>query len=325
MNKEFIKPNLFISSCIEFDSCRFDSTMISDSYVKILKNLANITRVCPEMMIGLGSPRDSLRLIERKDEKIKLVVSKNGTDLTSKMDDFTSKYIEKLKTKNIDGFILKAKSPTCGIISAKIYYDIGKSHVKSAKNAGIFGKAILETFPDVPAETERRISNYSIRDRFFIQLFTLAEYRDIKSRLKIKELVEFHSVNKYLFMGYNQITLRAMGNIVANHDHLSPAEVFDLYEVQLRKLLSEEQDTKKRINVLTHIYGYYKNDLNVNEKKHYFDIQDDYLNNKKPYSSVLSLLESWAIRFNLTYLMKQTIFNPYPKELLTVMDSGKNL
>jgi uncharacterized protein YbgA (DUF1722 family)/uncharacterized protein YbbK (DUF523 family) len=299
--------------------------MISDRYVKILKSLANITRVCPEMMIGLGSPRDSLRLIERKGEDLKLVVSKSGLDLTSKMNDFTANYIEKLKTKEIDGFILKAKSPSCGIISAKIYYDTGKSHVKSAKNAGVFGKAVLEAFPNVPTETERRISNFNIRDRFFVEIFTLAKYRDIKSRLKIKELVEFHSVNKYLFMGYNQVILRAMGNIVANHDRLPLTEVFDLYETQLRKLLSKEQTTKKRINVLEHVYGYYKDDLNNNEKKHYFDILDDYLNNKKPYSSVLSLLESWAIRFNQTYLIKQTLFDPYPKELLTVMDSGKNL
>lgn len=325
MGNTFIKPNLFISSCIEFDHCRFDTTMISDRYVKILKDLTNITRVCPEMKIGLGTPRDSLRLIERKDEDIKLVVTKTGEDLTDKMNQFTWKYIETLKEKEIDGFIMKAKSPSCGVISAKIYYDIGASHVKSAKNAGLFGKAILETFPNVPVETERRISNFTIRDRFFVEIFTLAKYRDIKSRLKIKELVEFHSVNKYLFMGYNQVTLRAMGNIVANHDRLAVKEVFDKYEVELRKLLSKEQNTKKRINVLTHIYGYYKNDLNSNEKKHYFEILDDYLNSKKPYSSVLSLLESWAIRFNMSYLINQTIFNPYPKELLTVMDSGKNL
>lgn len=325
MVKKFIKPNLFISSCIEFDSCRFDSTMISDKYVRILKGLANITKVCPEMMIGLGSPRDSLRLIEKKDENVKLVVSRSGKDLTEKMEDFTTKYIEKLKTKEIDGFILKAKSPTCGVISAKIYYDIGASHVKSAKNAGVFGKAVLETFPNVPTETERRISNYKIRDRFFVEIFTLAKYRDIKSRLIMKELVEFHSVNKYLFMGYNQVILRAMGNIVANHNHLATTKVFDDYEIQLRKLLSKEQTIKKRINVLEHIYGYFKDDLNDNEKNYYFEIQDDYLNTKKPYSSVLSLLESWAIRFNQTYLIKQTVFDPYPKELLTVMDSGKNL
>ena len=62
---------------------------------------------------------------------------------------------------------MKAKSPTCGVFTAKIYYDTGQSQVKSAKNAGLFGKAILETFPNVPTETERRISNYNIRDRFF--------------------------------------------------------------------------------------------------------------------------------------------------------------
>lgn len=325
IGKEFIKPNLFISSCIEFESCRFDGTKISDEFVRRLMALTNITRVCPEMVIGLGSPRASLRLIERKGESIKLVESASGTDYTEKMMDFSSKYMEKLKRKDIDGFIMKAKSPSCGAKTVKIYYDTGKSHAKSAKNAGLFGQMVLDTFPTTPVETERRISNYNIRDRFFIEIFTLASYRDIKSRLKIKELVKFHTNNKYLFMCYNQTTLKALGNIVANHDHLSIEEVYEKYESQLKSMLAKEQNTKKRINVLTHVYGYFKDSLSVGEKEYYFAMLDDFLNNKKPYSTILSLLESWVIRFNQDYLLTQTIFNPYPKELVTVLDSGKSL
>jgi len=323
--REFIKPNLFISACIEFDSCRFDATMISDEFVRRLAKLVNVIRVCPEMMIGLGSPRSALRLVERKEESLKLLESKSGIDYTDKMMDFSRKYVEKIKDKNIDGFIMKAKSPTCGVRTVKIYYDTGKSHAKSAKNPGMFGKMIMDTFPNVPVETERRISNFNIRDRFFVEIFTLAAYRDIKTRLKIKELVNFHTVNKYLFMGYNQMTLKSMGNIVANHNHNTPEEVFNEYEIQLRKLLAVEQTLKKRINVLTHVYGYFKDDVSALEKEFYFSMLDDFLNSKLPYSSVLSLLESWAIRFNQTYLVNQTIFNPYPKELITVLDSGKSL
>jgi len=126
-------------------------------------------------------------------------------------------------------------------------------------------------------------------------------------------------------MGYNQMTLKSMGNIVANHNHNTPEEVFNEYEIQLRKLLAVEQTLKKRINVLTHVYGYFKDDVSALEKEFYFSMLDDFLNSKLPYSSVLSLLESWAIRFNQTYLVNQTIFNPYPKELITVLDSGKSL
>lgn len=321
----YIRPNIFISSCIEFDSCRYDGTKISDEFVRRLNDFVNFTRVCPEMMIGLGSPRDSLRLVERKGETLKLLESKSGNDYTDRLNDFSDKYVERLKSKNIDGFILKAKSPTCGLHTVKVYYDTGKAHVRGAKNHGMFAAKLLETFPNVPAETERRISNYTIRDRFFVQIFTLANYRDIKTRLKAKELVAFHTNNKYLFMCYNQTTLKAMGNIVANHDHLDAATVFDNYEVKLRSLLSKEQNVKKRINVLTHIYGYFKDVLSVNEKEYYFTMLDDYLNSKIPYSSILSLLESWVIRFDQQYLINQTIYKPYPKELLTLIDSGKSV
>jgi uncharacterized protein YbgA (DUF1722 family)/uncharacterized protein YbbK (DUF523 family) len=323
--KEFVRPNVFVSACIEFDECRFDGTMISSEFVRRLKEVTNVTWVCPEMMIGLGSPRESLRLVEAKDEELKLVGNESKKDFTSAMEGFTEKYLTRLKDKDIDGFIMKAKSPSCGITDAKIYFGTGKSHVKSAKNPGIFGKGVLDHFPNHPVESERRISNFNIRDRFFVQLFTLANLRILKEDFKYKDLVNFHSNNKYLFMSYNQTTLKKMGNIVANRDKLDQKIALELYEVELRKLLDKEPTQKARINVLTHIYGYFKNELSSEEKEYYFDTLDDYLNNKITYISVLMILRSWTIRFKQEYLLKQTVFQPYPKELLVVVDSGKNI
>jgi len=97
---KFVRPNVFISSCIEFEACRYDGTHISDDFVKRLKEVVKVTRVCPEMMIGLGTPRDSLRLVQ-SDDDVKLLQSSNGEDLTSKMTSFTLNYIDKLKEKEI--------------------------------------------------------------------------------------------------------------------------------------------------------------------------------------------------------------------------------
>lgn len=322
---KFVTPNVFISACIEFDYCRFDGTRISDDYVKRLQNVVNVVRVCPELMIGLGSPRDSLRLVQRKDENLKLLSGTKGEDYTDKMNDFVAGYITKLQSMKIDGFVMKAKSPTCGVTNVKIYQNIGKAHVINAKNPGIFGKALMSSFPDIPIETERRLSNYNIRNRFFTELFMLADYRMLKENFKYKNLVEYHTKNKYLFMTYNQLVLKKMGSIIANKDHLASNLVVDLYESELRILLAKEPTQKRRINVLTHIYGYFKKLVSIDEKEYYFDALDDYLNNKVPYSNLLYILKGWAVRFNEAYLLKQTIFNPYPKELTVVTDSGNKI
>jgi uncharacterized protein YbbK (DUF523 family)/uncharacterized protein YbgA (DUF1722 family) len=321
----FHKPNVFVSACVEFDSCRYDGTKISDDTVKRLMPYVNFIKVCPELAIGYSSPRESFRLIERPDEETKFVVAKTGEDVTKAMSDFSKSYIEKLKKKKIDGFILKAKSPSCGISNVKKYYDIGKAHSKGSRYSGIFGGMVLSEFPSIMVETERRLSNFPIRERFYISIFTLADFRSVKEKQKAKELVIFHTKYKYLFMTYQQLLLKKLGNIVANHEKNAIEQVLNDYEVILKELFKKEPLLKRRINVLTHLYGYFKTKISVSEKEFYFDLIDQYLNHQIPYRNVLNLLYSWSLRFDEEYLINQKIFNPYPKELLVIMDSGKNV
>ena len=320
-----VKPNIFVSACIEYESCRFDGSMIADDYVKRMKDVVNFIRVCPELSIGLGAPREAVRLVKRKGEDQKLLSSVHGYDYTEKMDTFTEKYLEKLYRRDVDGFLMKAKSPTCGVGDVKVYSDIGKAHLESARNDGMFGGAIKAKFPDHPIETERRISNYNIRENFFTHVFTMAAFRHMKDDFKYKDLVEFHAKNKYLYMSYNQEILKKMGRIVANHDKLSHEEVLDAYQKHLRKLLHGEPSQKRRVNTLQHLYGYFKDKLDTPEKEYFFDTLDDYIDHKIPYSNVLYLLRGYAVRFKEDYLLKQTVFQPFPKELTVMMDSGNKL
>lgn len=323
MVNKFVRPTIFLSACIEFESCRYDGEMIRDDYVRRLLDYVDIVRVCPELSIGLGAPREAVRLVEKKGETTKLLSVKNGFDYTKKMEDFSEKYVEKLKKKNVDGFILKAKSPTCGIRNVKVYKDIGKANVVHAKNDGLFAKRILDNFNNVPVETERRLSNYKIRDHFYIYLFTLADFNRID--INMKSLVSFHSKNKYLFMTYNQTKLKVLGNIVANHGKLKVTTLFEQYYDALTRLLQSATSMKKRVNVMTHIYGYFKNQLNALEKEYYFEVLNQYMNSSVPYSNVYAVLKGWVIRFNEAYLNSQTVFEPYPKELIQVTDSGKKI
>jgi uncharacterized protein YbgA (DUF1722 family)/uncharacterized protein YbbK (DUF523 family) len=322
--KKFAKPIIFISSCLEHDHCRYDGGTIHSDAVKKLLPFIEEVRVCPELSIGLGAPREALRLVQTDKTKVQLLSSLNGINHTEKMNDFTFNYLDKLKEKELDGFILKAKSPSCGVKNVKVYKGVGKSHVLRADSSGFFGQAVVDSF-NMPIETERRLSNYNIRDNFYTQIFVLAEYRTIRKNKKYKDLVDFHARNKYLFMTHNEILLRELGQIVANNKKLNVNEVFALYHETLLKILDVIPTQKKRINVLTHIYGYFKNDVNSNEKEYYFDTLNEYLNNQKTFASVLTILESWTIRFQKEYLLNQSIYRPYPLELLTLMDSGKNL
>ncbi|MEC9485450.1 MAG: DUF523 and DUF1722 domain-containing protein [Candidatus Izemoplasma sp.] len=322
----FKKPNIVLSACIEHKHVRYDGSMISSEFVKRLEPFVNYILVCPETEIGLPSPREALRLVrENHDDEIKLISSIHGKDHTKAMVEFTNSFIESLDAREIDGFLLKAKSPTCGYNGVKVYRGVGKANVYSQKVPGFFGGAVVERFPDYPVSTERHISNFVIRDHFFTSIFTLAQFRHLKTHHKIGHLRDFHAENKYLLMTFFQDGVKRLGQIVANHDKLPSKTVYEFYEKALRDLLQHEPTKEKRVNVYTHMYGYFKDKIKTSEKDHFFETLNDYQNDKLPYTNVLTLLLGYAVRFDEDYLLDQTIFSPYPKDLLQVADSGKQL
>jgi uncharacterized protein YbgA (DUF1722 family) len=143
----------------------------------------------------------------------------------------------------------------------------------------------------------------------------------MKETFKYKDFVAFHTNHKYLFMTYNQTTLTKLGQILANKEKLSDEEVLAQYEGVLRQLLKEEPTKKRRLNTVSHIYGYFKNNLSTEEKEYYFNALDDYIDDRLPYSNILQILNGFAERFQQEYILKQTIFQPFPKELTLPLDS----
>ena len=319
--KEYPRPKILVSKCIEFDHCRYDGSMINSQLVEDLKEYVDFIPVCAEMEIGLPSPRDSLRIIGDEDNQ-RLVRSASGEDFTESMENFTNNFLKK-NARNIDGAILKSKSPSCGLREVKIYKSHGKSPMNSKKGKGIFGKAVMEMHPLLPIEDEARLGNFTIRENFLTRIFLLAKFRGHCGERKMKNLVDFHSRNKYLLMMYNQAQLKVLGEILANHEKRTPSDVYELYYENLLKGYLKNPSFKTKINMLLHIFGYFSKELKSEEKLFFLETIEKYRDSKVPFSVPLSLLHSWAIRFDKEYLKNQTIFDAFPPALMTVTDSGK--
>lgn len=321
---KFEKPNVVVSKCLEHGNCRYDGSKISDQTVKRLMDHVNFIPLCPEMEIGLPSPRQALRIIE--DNGVEdLVFSLTGETISDKMNSYSSEQVSKLKDIQIDGFILKSRSPSCGIKDVKVYKSHGKSNVVPKKVKGYFGRAICDEFSDIAIEDEGRLTNFNIREHFFTRIYTNSSFRAVKSKNSINELIKFHSECKYLFMAYNQSILKQMGKLVANHEKDDIKFILDSYEVLLNKLLSTAPGTMRYINVMMHIFGYFSNELSSKEKAYFLDALEKYREKRIPGSVVMSILESWVVRFDNDYLASQRIFQPFPMELVEVTDSGKGL
>lgn len=317
-----IKPKVVISKCLEHDHCRFDGSMISSEVVKAMMPYVEFIPICPEMAIGLGVPRDSIRLID-VDGTNHLIGNKTAIDYTDVMLDYVSQVAKTYNENSIDGFILKSRSPSCGIKDVKLYKTIGKAPCINKSSKGIFGGNIMDALQGISFEDEGRLTNFDIREHFYTAIFTRAQLRLVMKEKSMKALVDFHSKNKYLFMAYSQRQLKVLGKIVANHDQLSINQVMAAYFEQFNKLFGRKPTPGQYTNVLLHVFGYFSDQLSLEEKSHFIDALAEYRHHYIPLSSILVLLKSWVRRFNLTYLKQQTLFEPYPHELIQVRDSGK--
>jgi uncharacterized protein YbgA (DUF1722 family) len=258
--------------------------------------------------------------VTEEEGRRRLVQPSSGLDVTRKMHDFSRRFLD--GTRDVDGFLMKSRSPSCGIKDVKFYS--GPEHaVPLGKGRGFFGGAVLEGFPEAAVEDEARLENFSIREHFFTKLFALADLRRVGNSGQMKELVAFHSRNKYLLMAYSQAKLKAMGNIAANHGNGGFSGLIGNYRAGFSAALSRAPKHTSHINVLMHTLGYFSDKISSGEKQYFLESLQSYRNGKLPLSVPQSLIRSWIVRFDEPYLKDQTFFRPFPEELVEITDSGK--
>ena len=317
--REFDKPVVVISKCIEFESCRYNGLMISSQLVKRLIPHVDFRPVCPEVEIGLGIPRDPVRVI-KEDGRPRLVQPATDKDVTEDMERFAGSYLDDLG--EVDGFILKGRSPSCGIKDVKAYSGPAK-RMSVSRTRGLFADAVIQRFPDSAIEEEGRLTNFTIREHFLTKLFALARFRQVRLGKSMKELVRFQTENKHLLMAYSQKQLRALGKVVANHEKKPVERVLKEYEQGLAYAFAKPARDTSYINVLMHLMGHFSERLSSEERKFFLNTLEEYRDERVPLSVPLGILKSWAIRFEDDYLSKQTLVQPFPEELTDISDSGK--
>lgn len=318
MNRDFTKPIVVVSRCLEFEACRYNAQMIANFYVRQLMRFVEFRPICPEMEIGLSTPRDPVRIVVEKKGR-QLIQPATGRNFTIHMHHFAKKFLEDLG--EVDGFILKNRSPSCGIRDTKQFQSVKGPSL--GKGSGLFAEAVLNQWSGLAIEDEGRLTNFRLREHFLIKLFLLADFRKIKTSGTPKDLVQFQTQNKLLLMAYHQSKLKSMGRLVANLDKSPFDEICQIYQLQLQHALARPAKRGAMINALMHILGYFSKQLSSQEKALFLDNLTMYRNGQTTLGTLVNLLKSWTLRFNQPYLRQQTIFFPYPEALIHLSDSGK--
>ena len=281
--------------------------MISNDFVKNLKSYVDFLPVCPEVGIGLGSPRPPIRLVKIGGEK-NLYQPSNGENLTQKMNDFATKFLDGIQ--DLDGFILKQSSPTCGVRNVKVYHKIGKA-VGYDKGMGIFTEAIIKKFPNAIIEDEDRLRNPILKDSFLTRLYTMARLRESMSSKD--SLSEFCKNNEMLFLCYDHTSSKKITDLISDYSFTNNFQ--NKFTQLVFDILNRIPSSNSLYATYTYIFSLLEDRLTVPEKEYFEANLRDFTQGIVMPSQVSTLLYSWALRFEKKSIVHQSIFEPYPKKI----------
>jgi uncharacterized protein YbbK (DUF523 family)/uncharacterized protein YbgA (DUF1722 family) len=302
--RAFPRPRLLISACLEFRKVRYDGKSVPCGIVRQLMPYADFLLVCPEYEIGLGVPRDPIRLVMAGGEH-RMVQPKTGRDVTGEIDAFTDRFMATLP--EVDGFIFKSKSPTIGINDIKVYQD-AHSPVVVEKASGLFARKILAKYPDYPIEEDERLNNAIIRYRFLTRVFAFAGLREASASKSEGRMEAFHEDNRLLYLLYDPVLCQRLEEAYETGD-------YDIYSDAFRELFTRAPDRQSYIRVTEHLLGLAGGRPDDAEQRLFRDALDKYGRDELCLEGLLEIAWLLASRCG-PGMERQTIFEPFPPGLM---------
>ncbi len=308
----FPKPNIVLSHCLELEACRYNGQMIHDSFVKKLLPRINVVPVCPEVGLGMGIPREPIRIV-RSGKIDRLIQPSTNADYTAKMESFSQAFTTVLA--DIDGFILKSRSPSCGVRDSKVYTTANDT-AASGRGPGVFTRALLKRYPSSAIEDETRLADVRTRDHFLIKIFSLSRFRSLRETApSISTLALFHRQNQLLFMTYNRLATTEMGKIIEKSENGLIEHLLDEYERGLTRIFRFRPRRNAHVNTMIKVFKYYSKQLNNDDKADFLELLHHYRCKQISINEVNRLIQRWFSHYQNGYFAGQVYFRPFPNDL----------
>jgi uncharacterized protein YbgA (DUF1722 family)/uncharacterized protein YbbK (DUF523 family) len=302
-----------ISSCLLGDEVRFDGGHKRDAFLtQVLAPYVEWVRVCPEVEVGMGVPRETLRLV-RVDGDTRMITTRTGIDHTDAMRAYAARRTGALAKLDLRGYVLKKDSPSCGMERVKVY----GGGAPTRTGVGTFAEILKARFPVLPIEEEGRLTDPVLRENFIERVFAYDRLRELfDGRWTRASLIAFHTAHKMALLAHSTTAYQALGRLVAAAPDMPRAELQREYEQQFMRTLSTPATPKRHTNVLMHMAGHLKTKLDPASKGELAGCIDDYRRGLVPLIVPLTLLRHHVRSHAVGYLAGQTYLEPHPRELM---------
>jgi uncharacterized protein YbgA (DUF1722 family)/uncharacterized protein YbbK (DUF523 family) len=303
-----------ISRCLLGDEVRFDGGHKRDPFLTdTLGRYVQWVPVCPEVEVGMGTPREAMRLVGTAQEP-RLITIKTGIDHTRSMQQFSQGRVRELAVLDLCGYVFKKDSPSCGVERVRIYNPHG---IATRNGTGLFAQTFMDHFPLIPIEEEERLNDPLLRENFIERVFAYWRWRNLmRSRVTRQAVVGFHTIQKYLLLAHSHSHFQALGQLVGNAKRYSPVDLAQRYGVLFMEALKVKATVRKHVNTLQHIMSSFKDQLSKKENEELRGVIDDYHEGLAPLIVPITLVRHYVNLFEVTYIQNQVYLNPHPKELM---------
>lgn len=305
---------LGVARCLLGESVRYDGGHKFDPFVVHgLGRFVDFVPVCPEVECGMPVPREAVRL-EGDPAAPRLRGRQSGHDFTDRMLDWGRARLDELVGQGLCGYVFKSRSPSSGMERIKVYPEGGGQ--PRPVGVGIWARMFMERFPLLPVEDDGRLHDHRLRENFVTRIFVFKRWRDMLERGRtVGNLVDFHTRHKLLLLAHNEAIYRDMGRLVAAARSLPMDELFDTYVQSLTKALSYKTTAAKNVNVLMHCLGYFKAELEADDKQEMLDLLASYKAGHVPLIVPVTMMNHYVRKYGQDYLAGQVYLNPHPVEL----------
>ncbi len=302
-----------MSSCLLGEQVRFDGGHKHDRFLTdVLGRYVEWVPVCPELEVGMGVPREAVRL-EGDVEAPRMVGTRTQVDHTGAMRRFAAARVRQLAGLDLQGYVFKKGSPSCGMERVRVY---GAGGMPARNGRGLFAAAFLHAFPLLPVEEEGRLNDPVLRESFIERVFAYRRVQALVATPGRGALVAFHTAHKFQLLAHSPKHYRALGRLVAEQKGQRPAALVTEYGAAFMEALAVHATTAKHVNVLQHLAGFCREHLDGGDRRELADVIDDYRRLLVPLVVPLTLLRHHLERHQVAYVQGQTYLSPHPKELM---------
>jgi uncharacterized protein YbgA (DUF1722 family)/uncharacterized protein YbbK (DUF523 family) len=304
---------LGVSACLLGARVRFDGGHKRNRYlINELGAHFEFVAFCPEVAIGLGTPRPTIRLVGDPALPRALGSRDDGLDVTDALREYSADRAQRLD--GLSGFVFKKDSPSCGMARVKVYGDKG---MPQRDGVGIFARAVQQANPLLPVEEEGRLNDSALRENFISRVFVYARWQALCQKgFSKKALLDFHTRHKLLVMAHSPAAYRELGRLLARLDNADLDALADRYIRRVMEELKAQASRKRHVNVLQHVLGYLRKHVDAANRADLVDVIDDYRRGVVPLVVPMTLLRHHFRRNPNTYISEQVYMEPHPRELM---------